>query len=89
MIFTTPLRYDTINRFVLALNAVYLVAVAMMTLQHITVVLQQKVLCEQGVGEKERQRGLRRWANKMRTATIKRRATFTKLFVSHDTRSAT
>lgn len=25
----------------------------------------------------------------MRTATIKRRATFTKLFMSHDTRSAT
>lgn len=39
---------DTINHFVLALNMVSLVAVAMMTLQYTTVVLQHKVLCEQG-----------------------------------------
>ena len=41
--------HDTINHFVLAISMVYLVAVVMMTLQHITVVLQHKVLCEQGM----------------------------------------
>lgn len=53
---------DTINHFVLALNMVYLVAVAMMTLQHISVVLQHKVLCEQGMrGETERRRDRGGW----------------------------
>lgn len=46
---------DTIYHFVLALNMVSLVDVAMMTLQHITVVLQSKVLCEQGTRRRDRE----------------------------------
>lgn len=67
---------------------VSLVAVAMMTLQQITVVLQQKV-CEYKERDGAIERAERQWAIEMRAATIKRRATFTKLFMSHDTRSAT
>lgn len=45
---------DTVNHIVLALNVVSLVAVAMMTLQHIAVVLHHKVLCEQGTRRGDR-----------------------------------
>lgn len=90
-----PRCYDTrpdltpLTALSLLLNMVSPVAVAMVTLQHITVALQHKVLCEQG-NEGRRDRGGRdSGRTKTRTAAIKRRATFTKLFVSHDTRSAT